>query len=180
MAFENDENFDKESYVGVNERLLDFYKKHPEGRVETSVTVVGDGIIVKASLYRKPEDIIAAATGHSFLTDIAGDKVGEYTETVAVGRALAFMGFRVEKAIASAQEITRYNKAKGGEKKETKETKKKDEERAETLAKASDDGQEEKKEVEEAPKEQPTLRANKFRLPSRAAAAPAAQVTQND
>lgn len=185
MAFENDDNFDKESYVGVNERLTEFYKKHPEGRVETSVTVVGDGIIVKASLYRKAEDTLPAATGHSFLTDMAGDKVGEYTETVAVGRGLALMGFRVEKSIASSQEMNRFQENKEA-KKETKERKprgaKKDEFQQDLDRQAAaglKTGGAPTEPVDEhasdigagtpasAPVEEPKLRANRFRLPQR-------------
>lgn len=180
MGFENTDNFDKESYVGVNERLMEFYKKHPEGRIETSVTVVGDGIIVKAALYRNQNDTAPASTGHSFLTDIEGDKVGEYTETVAVGRALALMGFRVEKSIASSQEITRFQENK--EKKETKERKprgsKKDEFQQDLDRQAEaglKTGGTTTEVVDEhasdigpgSPVEEPKLRANRFRLPKR-------------
>lgn len=173
MGFENDNNFDKDIYVGVNERLTDFYKKHKDGRVTTEVTVVGDGIIVKASLYRESGDTQPAATGHSFLTDISGDKVGEYTETVAVGRALALMGFKVEKSIASSEEMTRYNKQKNKDVIEDrvevktyvrgKEEKGNDNNR-EVLNKAEVQNVTNDK---ESPKEETKLRSNRFRLPTR-------------
>lgn len=115
MSFRNDEDFDADSYVRVNERLKEFWAKYPDGRVETGATISDGVLILNAKLYRKNEDANPAGTGHAFLTDPNGDKVGEYTETVAVGRALAMMGFRVEKSIASSEEMDRF--------KQTQETK---------------------------------------------------------
>lgn len=111
MSFRNDDDFDKESYVSVNMRLLEFWKDHPKGRIETGYQLQDGVLVMVAKLYRQGEDK-PASSGHAFLERLDGDKVGEYTETVAVGRALALMGYKVEKSIASADEMKRFNDRK--------------------------------------------------------------------
>lgn len=108
MSFENDREFNSEAYVKVNVRLMQFWAKHPEGRIETDAEIVGSGLIVKAKLFKDSTDR-PISTGHAFLEDMSGDKVGEYTETVAIGRALAIAGFSVEKSIASGEEMKRFS-----------------------------------------------------------------------
>ena len=116
MSFNND--FDVESYVKVNTRLIEFWTKYPEGRIETSVAWYAGDYVLEARLYRDQKDTLPAATGHSFLEGLGGDKVGEYTETVAVGRALALMGFQVEKSIASSEEMGRFKKRQDSKEKD--------------------------------------------------------------
>ncbi len=113
MSFRNDDNFDSESYVKVNTRLEEFWQKNPKGRVETGYQLVDGVLIMEARLYREGEER-PAATGHSFLDSLSGEKVGEYTETVAVGRALALMGFRIEKSLASGEEMSRWKQRQDG------------------------------------------------------------------
>lgn len=122
MGLNRDENFDEASYVRVNDRLAEFWAKYPSGYLTTFRTESPDGTVFKAVAFRNKEEVelygltgVAPATGHSFLPSaIRGEKVEEYTETVAVGRALAMLGFKVEKAIATAEEMTRFkhNKTK--------------------------------------------------------------------
>lgn len=112
MSFRNDDDFDSESYVRVNTRLAEFWTKHPEGRIETSYGFHEGVLVLTAKLFKTQQDTNPAATGHAFLERLDGDKVGEYTETVAVGRALALMGFQVEKSIASAEEMSRFKDRK--------------------------------------------------------------------
>ena len=115
-----DNNFDEQSYVKVNDRLKEFWEKYPNGSITTFRTDTPKGVSYKAVICKDANDGanfgltgIAPATGHSFLPyNLMADKVEEYTETVAVGRALAIMGFRVEKTIASAEEMTRWNENK--------------------------------------------------------------------
>ncbi len=120
MGFRNDDDFDAQSYVRVNERLTKFWEKYPEGAIETDAIVQDGSLMVEARLYRTEGSQRPLATGHSFLSSLDGDKVGEYTETVAVGRALANAGFLVEKSIASAEEMTRF-KERQESKEESKE-----------------------------------------------------------
>lgn len=113
MSFRNDDDFDSESYVRVNTRLEEFWAKYPEGRLITDAVEMQDGKMkIVASLFRDAKDEKPASTGHAFLLAFDGDKVGEYTETVAVGRALALMGFQVEKSIATAEEMQRFKENK--------------------------------------------------------------------
>lgn len=119
MGF-NDNNFDASTYVGVNQRLQQFWEKYPSGRVETEVGYNDGVLIVMARLYRDEKTDKPVATGHSFLEGLSGEKVGEYTETVAVGRALAMAGFGVEKSIASSEEMKRFSNRKSN--KDTKVT----------------------------------------------------------
>jgi hypothetical protein len=112
VNFRKDDSFDAESYVKVNVRLMEFWEAYPEGRIETQAEIIGEGLVVKALLYMDQSSEKPFATGHAFLPNLDGDKVGEYTETVAVGRALAFKGFRVEKSIASGEEMQRWHDRK--------------------------------------------------------------------
>lgn len=112
---------DLDNYVKVNERIAEFRETYKEGFITTFRGDAKDGIAFKAVVFRNAEELahyatcdIAPATGHSFLHDDArgDDKVEEYTETVAVGRALAILGFKVEKAIASAEEMEQFQNTK--------------------------------------------------------------------
>lgn len=126
MSFQNDREFDAASYVKVNTRLLAFLAKYPNGRIVTEASFNEKGALtIKASIYKNDTDANPMGTGHAFLERLDGDKVGEYTETVAVGRALAFMGFHAEKSIATSEEMTRFDERKGrrGEPVTTTETK---------------------------------------------------------
>lgn len=122
MSFRNDDDFDSESYVRVNVRLNEFHAKYPNGRVETSYAFHEGAMVMRAALYRDVKDEKPAATGHAFLERLDGEKVGEYTETVAVGRALALMGFKIEKSLASGEEMSRFKERQETKKEEKRET----------------------------------------------------------
>jgi len=118
MGFKTNDNFDENAYVKVNERLAEFREKYPEGFISTFKSADSSGITFEAVICRNIEEArlftetgVAAATGHAFLAnDEFDEKVQEYTETVAYGRALACLGFKVEKAVASAEEMNKFNK----------------------------------------------------------------------
>ncbi len=125
------ENFDSSTYVGVNERLSAFRKKYPEGSLTTFRNEVEGGVSFKAVVFRNKDEAtlfteagIAASSGHSFLPgEMEGEKVEEYAETVSVGRALALLGFGVERSIASSEEMEQYARKTGKETKAGKEDK---------------------------------------------------------
>ena len=115
----NDDDFNESSYVKVNERLSQFRKDYPEGAIHTIRGEDKDGVFFKCLVFRNHKEIelyassqIAAATGHAYLPDHArdDDKVEEYSETVSIGRALACLGYGVEKAIASAEEMEQFSR----------------------------------------------------------------------
>lgn len=122
MSFRNDDDFDSASYVKVNVRLKQFHAEHKNGRVDTSYAFHEGAMVMKAALYRDVKDEHPAATGHAFLERLDGDKVGEYTETVAVGRALAMMGYEIEKSLASGEEMNRFKERQETKKEEKKAT----------------------------------------------------------
>lgn len=114
--FEKDESFDLNSYVKVNERLAAFREKYPEGCIVTERRSEDDGVAFVTSVYRNTEEAaklaglgVSASTGHAYLEfDQAGTKSEEFTETVSLGRALANLGFSVEKSIASREEMENF------------------------------------------------------------------------
>lgn len=112
-------NFDNDSYVGVHERLAQFRQDNPEGCIHTTRTGEDDGIYFTCQVFRNSKEVelyatskIAAATGHAYLDDMdrSEAKVEEFCETVAIGRALACLGYGVTKSIASKEEMDLYNK----------------------------------------------------------------------
>lgn len=110
-------NFNLDNYVPVNRRLAKFYTDNPEGRVLTSV-VEHDRefgfVMVRAELYKTPDAAMPAATGHAFEERAAGyvNKTSyvENAETSAVGRALALLGYEIDRSIASREEMEKVGR----------------------------------------------------------------------
>jgi hypothetical protein len=120
MSYQEKKKFDINDYVSVNERIEAFYKKYPDGSIQTDIVNNADGkIIFKAYAYRTAEDI-RPSTGHAMevegTTYINKTSHVENCETSAVGRALAMMGFELKKSVASKEEVVN---AKQQQKKET-------------------------------------------------------------
>ncbi|MFL5481843.1 MAG: hypothetical protein ACJ8AK_06605 [Gemmatimonadaceae bacterium] len=102
-----DSFFNPEHYATVAERIEMFYTRYPQGRINTELVSHVDGAITfKAFIYRDPGDTTPAATGWASEregdSDINTVACLENTETSAVGRALANLGF-----IASAKRPSR-------------------------------------------------------------------------
>lgn len=109
--------FDVTRYATVAERIRLFYSAHPLGRIETQLIEHTEReIVFKAVVFRGPNDKYAAATGW------ASERVGdgeinavaclENTETSAVGRALANLGFTASRERASAEEMAKASRAR--------------------------------------------------------------------
>ena len=101
-----------EDYVPVAERLEKFYEKFPDGRVITHLiehNMETGFVLMRAEVYRSPDDAQPAATGHAF--EVRGDSFVNKTsyvencETGSVGRALAMLGFEEKRGIASREEL---------------------------------------------------------------------------
>jgi hypothetical protein len=101
-----------EDYVPVAERLEKFYERYHDGRVTTSIVehnLESGFVLMRAEVYRSPDDAAPAATGHAF--EVRGESYVNKTsyvenaETSAVGRALAMLGFEVKRGIASREEL---------------------------------------------------------------------------
>jgi len=99
-----------QDYITVAERIEKFYQQYPEGRIITHI-VEHDAergfILMRAEIYRHPDDALPAATGHAFEYRDAGHvqrtSYIETGETSAVGRALALCGFEVKRGIANRE-----------------------------------------------------------------------------
>src|ERR687886_150688 len=109
--------FDPDSYITVHERIEKFYATWPLGRILTTVVEhdrEAGFVLVRAEVYREPDDALPAATGHAYELRSAGHvQQGSYVEvgeTSAVGRALALLGFEVKRGVASREEVERGGK----------------------------------------------------------------------
>ena len=106
--------FNPDEYITVSERIEKFYAKFPQGRIITTVMEHSQEtgfILMRAEVYREPDDGLPAATGHAYELRSAGHvQAGSYVEvceTSSVGRALALLGFEVRRGVASREEVIR-------------------------------------------------------------------------
>jgi pyruvate/2-oxoglutarate dehydrogenase complex dihydrolipoamide acyltransferase (E2) component len=106
--------FNPDEYITVSERIEKFYVKFPQGRIITTVMEHSQEtgfILMRAEVYREPDDALPAATGHAYELRSAGHvQAGSYVEvceTSSVGRALALLGFEVRRGVASREEVVR-------------------------------------------------------------------------
>jgi hypothetical protein len=106
--------FNPDEYITVSERIEKFYAKFPQGRIITTIiehSAETGFILMRAEVYREPDDALPAATGHAYELKSAGHvQAGSYVEvceTSSVGRALALLGFEVRRGVASREEVIR-------------------------------------------------------------------------
>lgn len=106
--------FDLKDYVDVAERLREFYEKHPQGRVITSIVEMTEKrVVVKAEAYRDASHAWPSGVGHSQLaipgaTPYTRGAELENAETSAIGRALVAAGLP-SKRVASAEEVQMHS-----------------------------------------------------------------------
>jgi len=105
-------DFDPTRYAPVAERITQFYSAHPGGRIVTElVSRTADAVVFRASVFRGPDDASPAATGWAAEREGDGDinEVAclENTETSAIGRALANLGFTAARLRPSAEEMAK-------------------------------------------------------------------------
>ncbi|MCA1592599.1 MAG: hypothetical protein LC754_08120 [Acidobacteria bacterium] len=104
--------FNPDEYITVHERVEKFYAKYPDGRITTTIVEhdrESGFILIRAEIFRSPDDALPAATGHAYELRSSGHvQQGSYVEvceTSSVGRALALLGFEVRRGIASREEM---------------------------------------------------------------------------
>jgi hypothetical protein len=112
-----DAAFDPASYATVAERITLFYETFPRGRIVTElVSRTERDVVFRALVYRQAEDSAPAATGWAAEREGDGEvnEVAclENTETSAVGRALANLGFTAARERASAEEMAKASRAR--------------------------------------------------------------------
>lgn len=96
-------------YAQVKDRLRQFREDCPNGKIETSPTIQEDGqVLFRAFILKDKSDPNSAeATGHA-LGQNKGLKAFEKLESIAVGRALALLGYAQDGEIASGEEMTEF------------------------------------------------------------------------
>jgi len=97
-------------YVEVNERIKAFWQLCPEGKIETTIVTLQDGMcVMRASVYENRSDEEPRATGIAYekegSTFINKTSYIENCETSAVGRALGNAGIGIDTSVASAEEV---------------------------------------------------------------------------
>ena len=104
--------FNLEDYETVEERLVKFWKEHPDGQIHTKVLEhTASRFIVEASIFRTEADARPWTTGLAEET-IQGRGVNatsalENCETSAIGRALANAGYATKGKRASREEMSK-------------------------------------------------------------------------
>ena len=109
--------FDVGEYAPVADRITLFYARFPTGRIITRlVSRTEHEITVQAFVFRSLEEERPSATG------LASERIGdgdvntvaclENTETSAIGRALANLGFLASRLRPSAEEVAKATRAR--------------------------------------------------------------------
>jgi hypothetical protein len=105
-----------EDYETVEERLVKYWKDHPDGQIHTKLLESSAGrFIVEASIYRTEADARPWTTGLAEET-VQGRGVNatsalENCETSAIGRALANAGYATKGKRASREEMSKVAEA---------------------------------------------------------------------
>ena len=107
--------FNLDDYETVEERLIKYWKDHPDGQIHTEVVeATASRFIVKALIYRTEADVRPWTTGLAEET-VQGRGVNatsalENCETSAIGRALANAGYATKGKRASREEMGKVAK----------------------------------------------------------------------
>jgi hypothetical protein len=109
--------FDPTAYSSVAERIQLFWESFPNGRITTRlVSRTEHDVVFEARVYRSATDSEPAATGWAAEREGDGDINAvaclENTETSAVGRALANLGFTAAKERPSIEEMQKAARAR--------------------------------------------------------------------
>jgi len=99
----------KMDYAKVVDRINEFRKDNPRGTIKTDLVVNGDLATFSAYIMKDKSDTNSAdATGHAVAQIDHSEKQFEKLETVAVGRALALLGYAAGGEVASFEEMEEF------------------------------------------------------------------------
>ena len=107
-----DVDSDVSDYAPVADRIALFYERYPSGRIVTDLVArTEQEVVFKASVFRAPDEREPSATGWAAEREGDGEINSiaclENTETSAIGRALANLGFTPSRFRASAEEMAK-------------------------------------------------------------------------
>ena len=110
-------SFNPDEYTTVAERIVRFYQSYPTGQIHTRLVSYQDGrVVVEASVYRCDTGARPATTGlaseHERDGEINAVACLENTETSAVGRALANLGFTGSARRPSREEMEKADRGR--------------------------------------------------------------------
>ena len=111
--------FDLESYATVQERIAQFYQDFPDGSIRTFM-VLRDGpeVIFEARIYRTPEEAAMGIYTSGFARELEGKSAVnktshlENSESSAIGRALANLGYATDARRPSRSEMIKVARMK--------------------------------------------------------------------
>jgi hypothetical protein len=113
----SDLSFNPAEYALVSERIALFYERYPLGRIVTElVSRTEEEVTFRAAVYRASDDREPASTG--WASERFGDgeinvvACLENTETSAIGRALANLGFTASRRRPSREEMEKAERAR--------------------------------------------------------------------
>lgn len=100
------------AYAQVKDRIKEFRSECPHGLIETFPTIEENYLMFKARILKDKSDPDSAeATGHSYVETAKGAnkaKFFEKQESIAIGRALANLGYAIDGEIASSEEMEEF------------------------------------------------------------------------
>ena len=104
--------FNLADYETVEERLVKFWKEHPDGRIDTElIEATPTRFIVRATIFRTEADARHWTSGLAFehISDrgVNSTSALENCETSAIGRALANAGYATKGKRASREEMSK-------------------------------------------------------------------------
>src|SRR5215216_1893261 len=117
MSPKTDLPIDSGEYAPVAERIKLFYAAHPTGRIVTElVRLTSKQVVFRAEVYRDSAGTPVAAVGWAREREGDGEvntvACFENTETSAVGRALANLGFTASTKRPSAEEMRKADRVR--------------------------------------------------------------------
>src|SRR5919199_5390923 len=113
-----DLDLDGGEYAPVAERITLFYARYPTGRIITKLVSRSEReVVFQALVYRAAHHARPAATGWAAEREGDGEvntvACVENTETSAIGRALANLGFTASRQRPSREEMEKAERARG-------------------------------------------------------------------
>lgn len=100
-------NIKGKQYAQVNQRIKAFRMVFPDGFIRTSIVHLEEGMIIMKAEVGIDDEVLA--TGYAYEREessmINRTSFVENADTSAVGRALGMLGFGIDMAVASAEEM---------------------------------------------------------------------------